>query len=295
MAILKVLAIALMMAGGMADAATGKPGKHDPQGNPASFVTPDDYPTEAIRAGQQGRVRVKLAVDEAGKVTGCRVVESSRSPSLDATTCTVALGRMIFEPATDRRGRPVAGSTLIAITWLLPGKYQPTMMPFASTSTVTELVVGKDATVRSCSVRLDGQPLRNVEGQPCDPELVKQNVQEAIDHIAGWREAPDPFLLRSESRLEVEGLPDAPDRLGADMTVLSDLSARFRIGADGKVFNCQAPNPALAALILYLPPCKAGATFLHLSGKAAGKPPGREANGVFIARTSYRRLLPDGV
>ena len=69
---------------------------------------PVDYPRDAVWREQEGRVSVRLAVDEKGKVTGCLVTVSSGFPLLDEATCRTAR-RARFEPALDASGSPTTG------------------------------------------------------------------------------------------------------------------------------------------------------------------------------------------
>lgn len=68
-----------------------------------------DYPADASRAGATGSVTATLQIAPDGRVTGCTIVRSSGTPSLDATTCRLARQRFRFEPARDAAGNPVPG------------------------------------------------------------------------------------------------------------------------------------------------------------------------------------------
>lgn len=91
-----------------------------PQQELKQLFGPDAYPPVAIRAGEQGRTIAVLAIGADGKVTGCSVQTSSGSAALDGRTCEIALGRLSFDPAKDRRGRPVASTYLLPVRWVLP-------------------------------------------------------------------------------------------------------------------------------------------------------------------------------
>jgi periplasmic protein TonB len=96
------------------------PLKAKPRGNPASWVTTNDYPTIAIRGEQQGRTVFRVAVDAAGKVSGCTVTTSSGWPLLDAATCEKLTRRAKFEPAVDSTGAKTEGYYTGSVNWLLP-------------------------------------------------------------------------------------------------------------------------------------------------------------------------------
>jgi TonB family protein len=85
----------------------------------ADWFNGDVYPPEAQRAGQQGRVVTLIQIDAAGKVTNCRVVDSSHFPALDDGTCRVLLDRGRYRPAKDTGGQPVASWALQPVKWQL--------------------------------------------------------------------------------------------------------------------------------------------------------------------------------
>jgi len=113
---LAAIALALAMPTGAATPATRAAPTFD-----RPPVSHDDYPAEALRAGQQGLVEVRLAVDARGKVTGCTILRSSGAPSLDATTCTLLQARAGFTPARDAAGRAVADTYDQKIAWRIAG------------------------------------------------------------------------------------------------------------------------------------------------------------------------------
>ena len=76
-----------------------------------------DYPSEALERGEQGTTRVALTVGPAGRVTGCRISQSSGSRSLDVATCRILVSRARFAPATDADGKHIAGTHVTSLTW----------------------------------------------------------------------------------------------------------------------------------------------------------------------------------
>jgi len=79
-----------------------------------------DYPSEAIRAGEQGEVVIRVDVDARGRSTACRVLASSGSTALDERSCQVSMRRGRFIPALDANGQPVAAPWIYTIRWMLP-------------------------------------------------------------------------------------------------------------------------------------------------------------------------------
>lgn len=91
-----------------------------PIGEPAQWITSDDYPADALRSGATGVVNFTLAIDETGKVTDCSVTETSGNQSLDDATCALMMARARFSPARDRAGQPVAWAFHRRVNWQLP-------------------------------------------------------------------------------------------------------------------------------------------------------------------------------
>lgn len=88
--------------------------------NLASYVSDQDYPSEAIRREEQGTTRFRLAVGADGRVQECRITASSGSAALDGATCRLMKSRARFTPAHDSSGNAVADIVTNAITWRLP-------------------------------------------------------------------------------------------------------------------------------------------------------------------------------
>ncbi|EQB32842.1 energy transducer TonB [Sphingobium ummariense] len=91
-----------------------------PRGNPASWATTDDYPSRALREGQQGTTGFRLEVGADGRVTSCTVTQSSGSSELDDATCKLVTRRARFTPAEDDQGNKMAASYSNRIRWQIP-------------------------------------------------------------------------------------------------------------------------------------------------------------------------------
>lgn len=86
-----------------------------------SFIVDNAYPVDALRERREGLSVVSLAVNEKGKVTACRVSETSGSTSLDNATC--SMGRkMRYAPARDALGKAVPSEAPFRMNWHLPSK-----------------------------------------------------------------------------------------------------------------------------------------------------------------------------
>lgn len=82
--------------------------------------TENSYPPEALRRGEQGRTVADLAIDATGAPTGCKIVTSSGSRTLDEATCRIALQRIHYQPARDAKGDAVAGMLRLPVKWVIP-------------------------------------------------------------------------------------------------------------------------------------------------------------------------------
>jgi protein TonB len=88
-----------------------------PLGDPATWITPDDYPYRALREGWRGTTRLHLVIDGDGHVSRCTVTASSGHDALDAVACDRVTRRARFSPARDSKGAPREGVYDNAIHW----------------------------------------------------------------------------------------------------------------------------------------------------------------------------------
>ena len=96
--------------------------KATPRGDPGRWVTPDDYPPSAVRAGVEGRTSFRLDIGADGRPTACAVLASSGSDDLDRTACSRLMSRARFKPAQDGAGNAVASTYSGGVTWKLPAE-----------------------------------------------------------------------------------------------------------------------------------------------------------------------------
>ena len=88
-----------------------------------------DYPTKLIENGDAGVVSAHLYVGTDGRVSGCKVTETSGSEALDALTCSLATRRARFTPAHDAEGKAGAGEYYAAVTWGTNSDVMPISIP----------------------------------------------------------------------------------------------------------------------------------------------------------------------
>lgn len=97
-----------------------KPVALAPRGNPASWVTNDDYPSAALRSEEQGRTRFVVLADASGRPTACTVTGSSGSSALDTAACRLLMKRAKFKPGSDADGTATGGSWASSFVWKIP-------------------------------------------------------------------------------------------------------------------------------------------------------------------------------
>lgn len=99
---------------------TAKPVTASPRNDPGRWVTDSDYRTIWINKEMSGTARFTLDVDHNGRVSDCRITQSSGHAELDEATCALIAKRARFKPAKDGNGNLASGSYSSAIRWQLP-------------------------------------------------------------------------------------------------------------------------------------------------------------------------------
>ncbi|MFL0585810.1 energy transducer TonB [Sphingomonas olei] len=90
------------------------------KGNPADWITTDDYPPSSIRAEEEGTTVIKWTINAQGRVENCVTTESSGSNALDQAACRALTRRARYTPATDAAGNPIATTQTRRVVWKLP-------------------------------------------------------------------------------------------------------------------------------------------------------------------------------
>ena len=112
----------LLVVWGMDPAAVASIGTH-PRAKGSGvmgFFTTEDYPNEASRREEQGTVGFRFLVGVDGRVSDCRIIETSGSEILDQQTCKIALKRFQFESARTHDGQAIASLGFSRVRWVLP-------------------------------------------------------------------------------------------------------------------------------------------------------------------------------
>lgn len=128
---------------------------------------PDDYPLDAWRADEEGRVEYKLTVDPEGSPTSCNIVVSSGSAALDKASCAVVMERAKFDPARDEAGDPIEGVYEDAHYWRKREPEFPGTMKVHVAFTVDETGQSSDCEVIEVSGSISEQMRKSFEREPC--------------------------------------------------------------------------------------------------------------------------------
>lgn len=92
----------------------------NPLNAPGLWVSDADYPTGALRRGEQGVTGFAITIGPDGRVRDCTITRSSGSAELDAATCAKVCQRARFAPASNEHGDAVVGRYANVIRWRIP-------------------------------------------------------------------------------------------------------------------------------------------------------------------------------
>ncbi len=166
--------------------------------NPGGWVTPADYPPEALREKRGGALRFLVRIAADGTPVECNVIESSGVPSLDEKTCSLIIKRAKFYPAQDADGRSVASSYTNAIRWSLPSEAANVLEPKSET---LSFILDEDGSIKDCKFDVRGagaeaimktknlcnsnpalrEPFRGPNGQPIAKRVIMKSSLEIED------------------------------------------------------------------------------------------------------------------
>jgi protein TonB len=92
------------------------------KGNPAEWISTDDYPPSSLRAEEEGTTAIAWDINTQGRVENCRVTASSGSAALDRAACQAITRRGRYSPALDQGGNPMRSSSSRRVTWKMPAQ-----------------------------------------------------------------------------------------------------------------------------------------------------------------------------
>lgn len=197
------------------------------------LVTPSDYPRVALVNDQQGSVTVRVKIDRSGLVTSCKVVISSGHQALDEQTCALYRARARFEPATDRRGRPIESVYTQKTTWRLADHPSIPPMPRQAWMTRSTVAVSSGGGFVSCKVESTG-----VSAAPQSCEI----MQALLTQVTGSAESAGPITSFSISETyfyPVETAKAARPPELRDASKVGEQVSQIVIEADGTVSQCK--------------------------------------------------------
>jgi TonB family protein len=88
-----------------------------PANSPASWLSHNDYPADAVAMGQNGLVQFRLDVDPDGKISGCHVLAKTSPDVFADTTCRAVTRRAKLKPALAADGTPVRSIYVQKVRW----------------------------------------------------------------------------------------------------------------------------------------------------------------------------------
>jgi hypothetical protein len=78
-----------------------------------------DYPPRMVRESMPGLVNIRLAIDETGRITGCRIQMPLSDPAFEESTCADIQHALDFDPALDKDGKPIASFWITRVVFTL--------------------------------------------------------------------------------------------------------------------------------------------------------------------------------
>lgn len=109
----------------------------EPLSDPQKWLTPDDYPSSALRFEREGIVFFSLTVSLEGQPTGCEVTRSGGRQALDDAVCAFAMKRAKFRPAQDDAATPIVSVWRSAVAFMIPSSKEYRKFP-----SMADVVVG---------------------------------------------------------------------------------------------------------------------------------------------------------
>lgn len=86
------------------------------------WLTPIDYPMAALHRNEQGIVGFEFTVGVDGKVSACRVSQSSGYPALDDAACRALNKKARFTPDKGPGGEPIASVAKATVNFTIGGQ-----------------------------------------------------------------------------------------------------------------------------------------------------------------------------
>lgn len=204
-----------------------------PTGEISQIFRPDDYPTEALKRNETGTVAVEAEVRPDGRVTACRITQSSGSALLDTATCTVIATRGRFvERAKQHGGKAFTIST--QVTW----DAKPAGIPLVAHALKVIYTTDEGVTCRIES------PLWMIMEGAC--EASQANAEANIAQISKGRSVAGLEYVLEMASIPGDHLTDNGVGEGRGEELLGRQTALLTLAADGRVTGCVGGEDTLA-------------------------------------------------
>lgn len=200
--------------------------------NMGEVFSSDDYPIDALRKDEQGRVLAHVTVDRAGRPTACLIAETSNSASLDAATCLLLRTRGKFKIMPDAPKRAASFLAPVRVVWTLP---EEPPIPVSDYAIRTIFSIKPDQTLGGC--RVEGFDNPGPTDVHCD--AIRTTAQGALDHGLLGVAAITRDLVMEEGLLV--GSADRADVIGRGpgRQLLRRNAWALEINPEGKVSECR--------------------------------------------------------
>lgn len=197
----------------------------------AGSINNMDYPAAAIRAREQGSVRMRISVSADGFVTNCEIASSSGSQVLDTQTCALATQRFRFAPGRNERGEAAPSVYRQSVRWVLPDDLpaeEEVRMAFAPFRIVVVATV-RNGQVVQCTQEGLGAPAQPMELSACSGVLAS---------ALAWS-VPRPDVVQLTQIVSLTPLPAPPAAIRREWGAALNLAeAEMRIAPDGSLIDC---------------------------------------------------------
>lgn len=211
--------------------------------NSGEVFTAENYPYQAQSRRIEGRVQVMLVISPEGRAVHCHTVGQVPPPELAMGTCMLFTDLARFEPARDRRGRPVSATYRRQIVWVLephePGPveagYDRLLYSFTA-----------DGMVSDCRFEFSERPDKKVNNRQCPENALFAQMLAAASGRTDWKD----WELVLETRAVVgsdqlwRSIGRGPDEMFIDWTNVS-----LDIGSSGAITRCERSDGGLGEII----------------------------------------------
>lgn len=197
------------------------------------WLDPSKYPAKARQSGEQGSVKVAVAVTAKGLASSCNVIMPGRLKTLEPHTCNTIMTKARFSPARDANGRDVATIQNFVIQWSLPTGKHPLGGNIQPSGPMDVTVFGdvdendKVSTKRSV---IGGEELPILLDWSAQKKQLRQ-LRDALKISGSYRVAVHTSFWHGDTAPQVPG----PTINGRSLAL---VEARHTIDADGQPSLC---------------------------------------------------------